>query len=234
MLGLIFMQSIMYHPKCHSFCNTVLMLFLGNGQEEVVQGIHQLCHHVIFCLVWNLTVREILDISWEKNWEAIATRAHLVVCTSFLCSSVFLDSVHLQQSRQMGSFGPKYWWYFFITGISKQGWGSMGSISTNSHSCLMEHCIKSSQSGFAMREIHECSRGATPLLQLHPNSAWAGTGQILREECHLLKHSFSLPSLAQHSAWQSHLLLHTAPDSNAQHGRWPFLLAINTVQGANL
>lgn len=42
------MQSIMYHPKCHSFSNTIIMLFLGGGQEEVVQGIHQYCHYVIF------------------------------------------------------------------------------------------------------------------------------------------------------------------------------------------
>jgi len=98
----------------------------------------------------------------------------------------------------------------------------------------MEQHIKGSQTGFLMRKIPELSRGAMTPYQLHSSSAWAGTGQTLREECHLLKHSFSLPSPAQHSAWQSHLLLHAAPDSSAQHGRWPFLIAVNTMQGASL
>lgn len=54
------MQSIMYHLKCHSFKNTIIMLFLGDGQEKkVVQDIHQqsLCH--FFCLLLNLTVRNL-------------------------------------------------------------------------------------------------------------------------------------------------------------------------------
>lgn len=42
------MQSIMYHPTCHSFSNTIIMLFFGDGWEKVVQGIHQHCHYVIF------------------------------------------------------------------------------------------------------------------------------------------------------------------------------------------
>lgn len=51
MLGVIFMQNIMYLPKCHSFSNTI-MLFLGDGQGKVVQDIHQHCHYVIFfCLL---------------------------------------------------------------------------------------------------------------------------------------------------------------------------------------
>lgn len=42
------MQSIMYHPKCHSFSNTIIRLLLGDGQKKVVQAIHQHCHYVIF------------------------------------------------------------------------------------------------------------------------------------------------------------------------------------------
>lgn len=46
------MQSIMYHFKCHSFINTIITLFLGDGQEKkVVQGIYQHFLYVFFFLL---------------------------------------------------------------------------------------------------------------------------------------------------------------------------------------
>lgn len=48
-----------------------------------------------FFVCYETWLWEILDIRWEKNLEAVASRADSVVYAPFLCSSVCSDTIHL-------------------------------------------------------------------------------------------------------------------------------------------
>lgn len=105
------MQSIMYHPKCHSFSNTITMLFLGDGQEKVVQGIHQHCHYVIFlsymkpdCEISQTAVERKTGDGCYQSWFGCA-------CSCLLCALAFCVLRHsspLPIKGKQGALGPEY------------------------------------------------------------------------------------------------------------------------------
>lgn len=48
-----------------------------------------------FLIYYETWLKEISEISWEKNWERVSTKAGSAVCAPFLCSSVSSGTSHL-------------------------------------------------------------------------------------------------------------------------------------------
>lgn len=88
------MQSIMCHLKCHSFSITIIMLFLGDGQEKVVQGIRQNCLYTIFLSTMKPVYKKSQILVERKTGRELLAELDQL-CAPFLCSSVCSDTSHL-------------------------------------------------------------------------------------------------------------------------------------------
>lgn len=121
------MQSVMYHPKCHSFSNTIIMLFLGDGQEKVVQGIHQHCHYFIFLSTAKLDCkRSQILVERKIGRQLLPEQVQLCVLrfSALLCAQVqFTSHNHITANGELwgqNTLGPEYFGASFVTGTSKQ------------------------------------------------------------------------------------------------------------------
>lgn len=116
------MQSIMYHLKCHSFSNTIIMLFLGDGLKKVVQGIHQHCHYVIFLSNMKPDYKKSQTLVERKTGrELLPELDQLCVLHScaLLCVQIIVTSNNqVKASREL--WGQNARKKGFITGTSKQ------------------------------------------------------------------------------------------------------------------
>lgn len=93
------MQSIMCHLKCHSFGITIITLFLGYGQEKVVQGIRQNCLCIIFLSTMKPVCKKSQILVERKTGRELLAELDQL-CAPFLCSSVRSDTSHLWKSNR--------------------------------------------------------------------------------------------------------------------------------------
>lgn len=169
MLGVIFMQSIMYHLKCHSFSDTIIILFLGDGQKKNCWG-HSFntVSMPFFCLLLNLTVRNLrywlreLGESCYQSWISYVFHSCALLCAQIQVTPKNQVKANRelwgQNARKKGGCN----WN------AKQCWRSTRPTTSSS-----QRCVNSLETVFEImwRALSSCSFPSTHQLNLSMDEA---------------------------------------------------------------